>query len=107
MFGFAMRLLAVPALLVLVLGHGGVFEHSTPGVVTTDASSVAAAPEPTPPYISELGPATSQPPRASALPGAGAGNDAAANRPKGLGLALAVVGAALVYISLRLRPDSG
>jgi hypothetical protein len=72
----------------------------------SQSSAIAAPPEPAATYVSELGPASVQPPRlAPALPVSGSGFD-----PAGLpwtkfaGLSLAIGGALLVHAALNMRP---
>ena len=67
--------------------------------------AIAAPPQPTATYISELGPVSVQPPRhAVALPASGSGLDGGVPWPKLAGVGLALCGALLIHIALRLRP---
>ena len=69
-------------------------------------ASAVAAPPPTATYVSELGPASVQPPRhAPALPASGSGlGSAGLPWPKLAGLGLAISGALLVHLALTMRP---
>ncbi len=71
----------------------------------SETSAIAAPPQPTATYVSELGPASVRPPRHTvALPASGASVDTAGIAwPKFAGLALAIGGALLVHASLTLR----
>jgi hypothetical protein len=70
----------------------------------SDTSAIAMAPEATPTYISELGPAVSRSPRqAEELPATGAPETPPIPLEKALGLGLAVAGAALIFAALRLN----
>ena len=91
-------------LAVLLVATGlGLFGPSSDAVSQT--SAIAAAPQPTPTYISELAPAVMQPPREPAgLPSTGAGVPQAVPWPKVAGLGLALLGALLVHAALTLRP---
>lgn len=73
----------------------------------SETAAIAAPPPPTATYVSELGPASVQPPRhAVALPASGSGLDPAGlpwSQFAGLGLALA--GALLLHVALTMRPS--
>jgi hypothetical protein len=59
-------------------------------------------------FFSELGPASSAPPRESRMPLADSADDEVpAPWPRLAGIALAIGGTVLVYTSLRMRPQSG
>ena len=83
----------------ITLGIGG---PSGPTSVSS-TSSALAAPEPTPTYVSELGPAVTLPPNAPELPLAGAGFVAHAALPKALGLGVALLGALMMRAALAVR----
>lgn len=71
----------------------------------SETSSVAAAPKPTPTYVSELAPAVVLAPgEPEGLPPAGAAVGAASPWPRASGLGLALLGVLLVYGALTLRP---
>ncbi len=73
----------------------------------SETAAGAAPPRPTATYVSELGPASVQPPRhAVALPASGSGVDSAGiawSQFAGLGLALG--GALLLHVALTMRPQ--
>ena len=90
------------AILLLISGVGLLVLGPDP---VSEASSVAAAPEPTPTYVSELAPAVVlAPDEPEELPPAGAAAGAASLWPKAVGAGLALFGALLVYGALTLRP---
>jgi hypothetical protein len=97
----------VPTLLAvaLLLGGGWLFAGPASHNVSR-VSAITAAPSPTPASFSELGSAVVVAPRDSRLPLSGsAEQESSAPWPKLAGAALALVGAALVYCSLRMRPQ--
>ncbi len=68
------------------------------------SSTVAAAPQPTATYISELAPAVVLPPRqAEILPASGAGTGGPSPWAKTAGLGVALLGCLLIQASLLLR----
>ncbi len=88
-------LLLVSGVGLLVLGADQVSE----------TSSVAAAPKPTPTYVSELAPAVVLAPgELEGLPAAGAAAATPSPWPKASGAGLALLGVFLVYGALTLRP---
>ena len=90
------------AILLLISGVGLLVLGADP---VSEASSVAAAPRPTPTYVSELAPAVVlAPSEPEGLPQTGAAAGAATLWPKASGLGLALLGALLVYGALTLRP---
>ena len=72
----------------------------------SETAAVAAPPQPSATYVSELGPASVQPPRrAPALPASGSGVDLAGLPwPKVAGLGLAICGALMIHAALAMRP---
>lgn len=93
----------IPA--VLYVGNGfGLFGPTSDRATPT--SVIAAAPQPTATYVSELGPAVMLPPRqAGELPSSGAGIGATAPWPTAAGLGLAFLGTLLIHRALTLRRD--
>ena len=80
---------------------------ASPGLQhTSETSAIAAPPQPTATYVSELGPASVRPPRpAVALPASGSGLETTSPPwSKFAGLGLAIAGALLVHAALTLRP---
>ena len=90
----------VPTLLAVALLLGGGWlcaDPASPNI--SQVSAIGAAPSPTPTFFSELGSAVVKPPRDSRLPLSGsAERESPAPWPK-------LAGAALVYCSLRMRPQ--
>ncbi|MCH8993805.1 MAG: hypothetical protein IH959_02425 [Chloroflexi bacterium] len=90
------------AVLLLVAGAGLLVLGADQ---VSETSSVAAAPKPTPTYVSELAPAVVLAPgEPEGLPQTGAAAGAATLWPKASGLGLALLGALLAYGALTLRP---
>ena len=71
-----------------------------------DASSVFAAPDATPTYISELAPASVRPPRPAALPSTGTGAGTSLPWVPIAGVALGLLGAALIHAGLSSNKPS-
>ena len=96
-----------PTLLMAALLLGGGWLCAGPASPNaSQVSAIGAAPSPTPTFFSELGSAVVQPPRESRLPLSGSAEQAPpAPWPKLAGAALALGGATLVYLSLRMRPQ--
>jgi hypothetical protein len=88
---------------VLVALGTGVIEGGASPKVTDQTSSVAAAPDGTPTYVSELGPAVSRPPRHANLPPTGTGEGASFPWTVIAGAALTAMGAGLIHIGLAAR----
>ena len=94
-------------LLAVLFSSGGlVFFHSAPAPVS-GAASVSAAPAPTSPYASELGPAVLQLPRSvgAGLPPSGAGADPTVPWPKLAGFTLVLLGGLLIHMARTLRAE--
>lgn len=90
------------AVLLLVAGAGLLVLGADQ---VSETSSVAAAPKPTPTYVSELAPAVVLAPgEPEGLPPAGAAA-ALSPWPKASGVGLALLGVLLVYGALALRPS--
>ena len=109
----AALLLVEGALYFLGSAHGPVSETSSLTVTShrdVESPSTEAAQQagPTPTHVSELAPAVMLPPREpAALPASGAEREAGTPWPKATGIGLAVLGVALIYSALRLRPHEG
>jgi hypothetical protein len=93
-------------LAALFVGLGIGLLGSTPDRVS-QTSAVSAAPQPTPTYVSELGPATTRAPGQPAeLPSTGTHLDAAGRWPQAAGLGLALMGCLLLHAAVTLRPSA-
>lgn len=94
-------------LLTIVLAAAA-FGNADPGSTYASAtSSVFAEPGPTPTFVSELAPAVAIAPRQpAALPRSGVGAGPIVPWPTATGAALALLGCALIYTALALRPES-
>ena len=106
-----MRRNAPTAAIALIAGLllASLFLATPGGLRHLSRTSAVAAPPPTATYVSELGPASVQPPRhALALPASGSGlGSAGLPWPKFAGLGLAIGGALLVHLALTMRPRRG
>ncbi len=97
-----------PAVLAVVLLFGGGWLCAHPASPSiSQVSAIAPVPSPTATFFSELGSGVARQPRESQLPVAGTAGPGATPWPKLAGAALALGGAALVFISLRMRPQDG
>ena len=85
---------------------GGLLLAAAGGLRHMSGVPAAAAPPATATYVSELGPASVQPPRlAPALPPSGSGARLTGLPwPRLAGLGLAIAGALLVHVALTMRP---
>ena len=104
-------LLIAPIALVLVLGFAGrqidLFEPAA-AASFGETSAIAAAPEGTPTYVSEIGTAIAVPPRAPAsLPASGSGGASSSPLPLLAGLLLAAGGIALIQTARSLGRPRG